>query len=44
VKRGGSDDPNSNRLNEGGTLAFSAADQAIVTANEYFNSMRPAKS
>jgi hypothetical protein len=36
--------PQAEKLNERGTVAFTAADQAISKANEYFNSMRPAKS
>jgi Protein of unknown function (DUF2959) len=36
--------PQADKLNERSTVAFETADQAILAANTYFNSMRPAKS
>jgi hypothetical protein len=36
--------PQAEELNERAALAFAKADQAIATANKYFNSMRPTKS
>lgn len=36
--------PQAEKLNESGAQALAKTDQAIATANKYFNSMRPAKS